>query len=356
MEHKVFRRLLLVVALRGMDNRCESARTEAGDESKPTTRMWRLVVLPALALALNGAYATVATEELLEPEKAFRMSTRVLDERNVEVRFDIADGYYMYRERFKFETPSGTVLAGADIPRGVRTKDEFFGETQIHRREVVIRVPVPEDAVERGRVRLKVTSQGCSDQGICYVPLEQIAEVKLTATASAPSSRRLWIYVLLGAGVLALLALTYRLAPRLSRSPEIAGMMRGPRVLLGFALAALLLWATTPLLTQRLTDLAWGALLTIAAMWLRAIDPLPAFASGLDRFGKALGLSALAAGMILLLFAAGGRDMLATKREPLTARPSAAAPHFERIAALGEALPMSQMVPLLDAAAPRRKR
>lgn len=165
-------------------------------------------------IALAPAHAAFLPTELLEPEKAFRMSARALDDRNVEVQFDIADGYYMYRDRFKFETLSGKVLADAEIPRGVLTKDEFFGESETHRREVVIRVPVQADAIDGGRVKLKVTSQGCSDQGVCYIPLVQMVEAKLTGAATAPSSLWLWIYVLSGAGVLALLALTHRLAPR----------------------------------------------------------------------------------------------------------------------------------------------
>src|SRR5689334_8688192 len=82
--------------------------------------------------------------DLLDPEKAFRFSARALDAGNVEVSFVIADGYYMYRERFKFATePGGTAKLGApQFPPGVRKKDEFFGEMETYRKQVVIRLPV----------------------------------------------------------------------------------------------------------------------------------------------------------------------------------------------------------------------
>lgn len=141
----------------------------------------------AAALALTGpasAQLFGARDELLEPEKAFRISARALDERNVEVAFKIADGYYMYRSRFSFATAAGKPLADVDMPRGKIKEDQFFGKQETFRDLVRIRVPVsPEDAA-KGTVSLKVTSQGCSDKGVCYVPLEQTVRVSLPKSRS----------------------------------------------------------------------------------------------------------------------------------------------------------------------------
>ena len=133
-----------------------------------------------LALAGNPATATAQTPgELLEPEKAFRISARALDRRSVEIEFKIARGYYLYRNRFSFATESGKLLADVEIPRGEEKVDAFFGKSETFRDLVRIRVPlVPED-VKAGGVKLKVTSQGCADVGVCYTPLEQMVEVSL---------------------------------------------------------------------------------------------------------------------------------------------------------------------------------
>ena len=145
----------------------------------------------SVASALLAAAAAIATaaasaqllpapaNELLDPQKAFRISARALDERSVEVEFKIADGYYMYRDRFSFATESGKPLAEVEMPRGKLKEDALFGKTETFRNLVRIRVPVsPEDAVS-GRVNLKVTSQGCADIGVCYTPLEQLVRVSL---------------------------------------------------------------------------------------------------------------------------------------------------------------------------------
>jgi thiol:disulfide interchange protein DsbD len=122
------------------------------------------------ALAVGGA-------DLLEPEQAFRFSARPSDESALEVRFAIAEGYYLYRDRFRFEA-QGARLGKAEFPKGIPHKDEFFGEQEIYRKEVRIRVPVE----AKGDFELKVTSQGCADAGVCYVPMESRASLNLVSS------------------------------------------------------------------------------------------------------------------------------------------------------------------------------
>jgi thiol:disulfide interchange protein DsbD len=137
-----------------------------------------LVCAPALAQLKLGS-----TDNLLEPEKAFRFSVRPADDASVEVRFAIADGYYMYRERFRFDAAGGGVRLGKpEFPQGTVHKDEFFGEMQIYRKDVRIRIPVEGS----GAFELKVTSQGCADVGVCYIPMESTAALRV-ATGSAPA-------------------------------------------------------------------------------------------------------------------------------------------------------------------------
>jgi thiol:disulfide interchange protein DsbD len=145
-----------------------------------------LLFLLALVLAAPAAAQLKlggGADNLLEPEKAFRFSARVLDASSVEVTFAIADGYYMYRERFKFAADGNPAvrLGAPEFPRGLAHKDEFFGETQVYRKNVRIRLPVEGE----GRFDLKVISQGCADLGVCYVPMESSASIQLAAAGGA---------------------------------------------------------------------------------------------------------------------------------------------------------------------------
>ena len=130
-----------------------------------------LLCAPAAAQLKFGS----ATDNLLEPEKAFRFSARSLDAQSLEVRFAIAEGYYLYRQRLSFaaEGNPGVRLGAPELPRGARHKDEFFGDVETYRKELRVRIP----AEGQGSFELKVISQGCADAGVCYVPMESRARL-----------------------------------------------------------------------------------------------------------------------------------------------------------------------------------
>jgi thiol:disulfide interchange protein DsbD len=126
-----------------------------------------LVRLLALTILLFAAPAR-AEEEFLDPAVAFKFSARMLDAKTAVVTYDIADGYYMYRERFAFKA-QGATLGTPDIPPGKVKFDETFNkEVETYRKQVSITIPV--DAA--GPFTLLATSQGCSDKGLCYSPQE----------------------------------------------------------------------------------------------------------------------------------------------------------------------------------------
>ena len=138
--------------------------------------------LAILLLCLLPIWASAA--DLLEPEKAFGFSARVLEDQAIEVHFVIADGYYLYRERFKFAAEGNPAirLGAPELPRGIPHKDEFFGSTETYRKRVAIRIPVEGN----GRFELKVTSQGCADAGVCYVPMDSSASLDVSAGGAKP--------------------------------------------------------------------------------------------------------------------------------------------------------------------------
>jgi thiol:disulfide interchange protein DsbD len=135
-----------------------------------------------LALALVAVGAWTQEPKLLPPGQAFAFSARALDERTLEARFNIADGYYMYRDRFSFEVAS--TVPGPIVPRyprGQMKDDEFFGRVETYRGLAVITLPLPR-AAPGSRVTLKAGSQGCADVGVCYPP--QLQEVTLEVPAA----------------------------------------------------------------------------------------------------------------------------------------------------------------------------
>ncbi|WP_175873829.1 protein-disulfide reductase DsbD [Burkholderia sp. BCC0397] len=145
-----------------------------------------LAVLLAFVLVLGGLSAARAADDFLDPSVAFKFSASE-SPGQVDVRFKIANGYYMYRERFAFAVKSGQATLGEpQYPAGhVKFDQTFQKNVETFRDEVVVHVPVKQAA---GPFELAVTSQGCADEGICYPPAEHVMKVDGAALGAASSS------------------------------------------------------------------------------------------------------------------------------------------------------------------------
>jgi thiol:disulfide interchange protein DsbD len=138
-----------------------------------------LMVAACAACALSAA----AADDLLAPEQAFRFSARLVDPGLVEVRYRIAEGYYMYRDKFRFTAiPQSAGLGEARFPPGKVKDDEFFGRVETYRGDLLIKLPVK----SAGGFTLKAVSQGCADVGVCYIPVTQT--VRLVAARSSDAA------------------------------------------------------------------------------------------------------------------------------------------------------------------------
>src|SRR5215471_14451845 len=128
--------------------------------------------------------AAAAEPTLLPNERAFAFSARGVDERTIEARFVIADGYYLYRDRLNFAVEPG-VFAGTSLPPGKVKEDQFFGKVETYRNQLVVKLPL--DAAAPGRsVTVSAESQGCADQGICYPPQLQKVTLSLPLAGGRP--------------------------------------------------------------------------------------------------------------------------------------------------------------------------
>jgi thiol:disulfide interchange protein DsbD len=130
------------------------------------------------AAALSASPAANTEPELLEAEKAFQLTGRLRDEKTIEVSYAIADGYYMYRDRFRFDINGRAIkLSSRQLPVGKMKQDATFGKVVTYRNSVHILLPIPLSVKNKGepgqQIELKITSQGCADAGVCYPPMHQ---------------------------------------------------------------------------------------------------------------------------------------------------------------------------------------
>ena len=130
-----------------------------------------------LALGLGPA-------DLLPPEKAYHLEAKA-SAGVATLAWDIADGYYLYRKKFKFvsKTP-GVTLGEAIFPTAGKKHDAFFGEVEIYRGHVVVALPLSGGSASPA-AELEITSQGCADAGVCFPPYKQQVSLSLPSTAGA---------------------------------------------------------------------------------------------------------------------------------------------------------------------------
>lgn len=129
----------------------------------------------ALILATtSGAYASGAYGKYLSPDQAFQLSV-VGTGAGIDLDWHIANGYYLYRDKFRIAARSGAV-GGPEFPPAEVEQDPNFGRVPIYRHGV--RVVVPWRKVRRGgSVALSVTYQGCATDGLCYPAITKQVEV-----------------------------------------------------------------------------------------------------------------------------------------------------------------------------------
>ncbi len=145
-------------------------------------RVWLALVLVLLAVWGSVAQAQgLSEDDFLPPEQAFRLSAELVAPDRLQLRFDIADGYYLYHDQFAFAAepePAQASYGPAQVPPGEVIYDQVFEkDLETHRDHIAIDLPLQGSPQA---FTLQVTSQGCADAGLCYPP--QTWPVALDAT------------------------------------------------------------------------------------------------------------------------------------------------------------------------------
>lgn len=147
--------------------------------------IFKIVFFCFLSL-LNSSVFALESGELLPPEQAFRISGKATAANQVEVSWEIAEGYYLYRDKMRFKSKTEAIQMGTPaLPDGETKHDEFFGEMVIYRH--ALNIPVPLTASNAASsLQLLVQYQGCSDKGICYPPQKTTLDITLPAAQADP--------------------------------------------------------------------------------------------------------------------------------------------------------------------------
>ncbi|QRM20916.1 protein-disulfide reductase DsbD [Dechloromonas sp. TW-R-39-2] len=142
-----------------------------------------------LFLLLAFLSSLVHAQEFLDPAVAFKPTARAIDGQTVEISFEIAKGYYLYRDKFRFGIEAEGATAGNPVlPKGKEKNDENFGKVEVYYKSAIVRLPVERSVSGALPIKLNVTSQGCADAGVCYPPQTQALNLTLPDPGSTPAA------------------------------------------------------------------------------------------------------------------------------------------------------------------------
>ncbi|MEO7149908.1 MAG: protein-disulfide reductase DsbD [Rhodanobacteraceae bacterium] len=139
------------------------------------------LLLPAMAAAQNGG-------DLLQVTDAFKLSARIAQPGTVQLHWDIAPHYYLYRGRIKVKALTPNAQTGAlQLPDGLKEHDPYLGDVEIYHDRLDASLPYSFSDPAPQTLQLAVTFQGCHeiDPKICYPPATQKIELLLSSAASA---------------------------------------------------------------------------------------------------------------------------------------------------------------------------
>ncbi|MCE6976119.1 protein-disulfide reductase DsbD [Pseudomonas frederiksbergensis] len=192
-------------------------------------RLFLFFVLLISGVAQAGTNPFETKPEFLPVEKAFAFTSERLESGETQLYWQIADNYYLYQKRLKFDGLAPEYVPA--LPEGESHSDEFFGEQQVYRQGLELKIP----AGATGQI--KVGFQGCADAGLCYPPQTQVVNLGTSnvlaafaeeapdqALASGLQQRALGWSLLVFFGLGLLLAFTPCSLPML---PILAGLIVG---------------------------------------------------------------------------------------------------------------------------------
>ncbi len=141
-----------------------------------------------LGFALSASVLAQSDDELLPAEEAFAFSSEIVGTELV-ASWEIADGYYMYQDKFAAAALSGDVLVGELVlPAGKLKDDPLFGEVVTYTKSVELRVPLSASAPS-GDAILEIWGQGCNEPvGVCYPPIKNEVAFGLSLISQAAAS------------------------------------------------------------------------------------------------------------------------------------------------------------------------
>ena len=152
-------------------------------------RILTLILLLCSTSTFAGLFDAPGRSQFVPADRAFIFDFQQ-NQHDLNLTWQVKDGYYLYSKQISI-TPSQADIAEVKLPPGVWHEDEFYGKSEIYRKQLTI--PVTVNQAKSGAT-LTVTYQGCADAGFCYppetktVPLSEVSADTRATPLPVPAS------------------------------------------------------------------------------------------------------------------------------------------------------------------------
>ena len=152
-------------------------------------RILTLILLLCSTSTFAGLFDAPGRSQFVPADRAFVFDFQQ-NQHDLNLTWQVKDGYYLYRKQISI-TPSQADIAEVKLPPGVWHEDEFYGKSEIYRKQLTVPITVNQS---KSGATLTITYQGCADAGFCYppetktVPLSEVSAGSAAAPAPAPAT------------------------------------------------------------------------------------------------------------------------------------------------------------------------
>ncbi|MEM7195802.1 MAG: protein-disulfide reductase DsbD [Pseudomonadota bacterium] len=167
-----------------IDQASESEDDEVADSVEPSTENELSSIEQLRDLLSLG----LVEDDFLDVDDAFKIKVASSGDNSLNVSFDIADGYYLYREKTTITGEGNARLAAVDLPPGVMKVDDYFGEMEVYKKDFILPIKLLRQDPDPTTFTVETVYQGCAEDGICYAPVSKSFTLELPQLVSTAAA------------------------------------------------------------------------------------------------------------------------------------------------------------------------
>jgi thiol:disulfide interchange protein DsbD len=163
------------------------AEVQVAAEAKPAPVNQDPGLIDKLKRMAGDFPGSQAQPDFLPPDEAFQLTLSAGDNAGLRADFTVAPGHYLYRDKIRLavKSPAGVAIEGLQLPTAEEKDDPNFGRMFIYHKSFSANARLTGLPASGATIVIDASYQGCSEQGICYPPIDKTITLPILPGAQA---------------------------------------------------------------------------------------------------------------------------------------------------------------------------